>query len=257
MAVKGRKPLEMDREALVFLHQPKTAGRSFGAVIRRNIPEELICPHNSWNLLLENRHDLDRYVYFRGHIYYEVGQLIPRPKRYVTMLRHPVERLVSEYRFIRREEGHGRHELVKEMSFEEFLLHPGHLEVYVRFLTYRPRVVEGGKKSFREMVPPGDVKNSVKVAKARLEKFWFVGIMEDFDDSVASLCFSLGWPEPAKTPRRNVAPSSEDQVPVTEREREIIVEKGSADLEIYEYARRLYKDRFLMSDGRAEQNEKK
>ena len=52
---------------------------------------------------------------------------------------------------------------------------------------------------------------------------------------------------PIHIPRRNVAPA-DDAVEVSERELEIINDLGAGDLEVYEYGRRLFHERF--SGGR-------
>ncbi|WP_198373668.1 sulfotransferase family protein [Roseomonas rosulenta] len=95
---------------LVFLHLPKTGGTTlhhhFSAFFR---PEE-ICPSTGPDLHLIPPERLAAYRYFAGHFVYDQLRLITGPLFTVTVLRPPVERLLSAYYFLRR---HGAERLAR------------------------------------------------------------------------------------------------------------------------------------------------
>lgn len=82
---------------IVFIHIPKTAGSSLRNAIESSYTSKLIAPYeNIFNL--EKAVHLD-YKLFRGHFGYQDAQIIPGAKEFITVLRDPVERVISLYNY--------------------------------------------------------------------------------------------------------------------------------------------------------------
>ena len=120
-----------ERRCIVFLHVPKTGGKTIAAVLRSRYPEEILYLNSEWEPLekideipLEERRAA-RVV--TGHLHYGVHEHLPQECDYFTMLREPVARVLSIYRFIRGNPKHWFHdELVSsDMSLEEFVAEAG------------------------------------------------------------------------------------------------------------------------------------
>src|SRR5205823_8424847 len=99
----------MDHEALIFLHIPKTAGTTLNRIIEwQYSPLSIftIDPHGiratpeRFKTLSERRRRQLRVV--RGHMVYGIHEFLPQCASYMSMLRHPVARLLSAYSFILR-----------------------------------------------------------------------------------------------------------------------------------------------------------
>jgi len=56
-----------------------------------------------------------------GHTVFGLHEHVPRPCRYVTMVRDPVRLAVSQHRYVLRTAGHRHHELAQGMSLEEYI----------------------------------------------------------------------------------------------------------------------------------------
>src|SRR5690349_20650120 len=95
---------------LIFLHIPKTAGISLRQVLINNTPGpafRIIHPISDVERLAalpESERAALELV--DGHLYYGIHSLLPRPCRYMTMLRDPVEQVLSLYSFIREYKDH-------------------------------------------------------------------------------------------------------------------------------------------------------
>jgi hypothetical protein len=90
------------RPALVFMHIPKTAGTSLHTRLTAMFPRPLVCPERFDRLHAYSLAELTRYRLFSGHFAYPVTRLIPGRRRVaITLLREPVARIVSAYRFLR------------------------------------------------------------------------------------------------------------------------------------------------------------
>lgn len=113
----------MNPHLLLHLHIPKTAGVSFYEMCRRHLGEGV--------LQLNDLHDLRHIVttgaaepqdirVVSGHFPYGIDRLFGRKCAYMTVLRDPVERTISNFYYIRRRAGHPAQKLYASMSLEEF-----------------------------------------------------------------------------------------------------------------------------------------
>src|SRR5207249_5331452 len=98
----------MDSPVIVFVHVPKTGGMTLHSILSRQLhgvfAESMDEVQAALNALDET--ELDRLELVAGHVPYGVHEFLRRPVTYVTLLREPVERVVSHYWFVRTEPGH-------------------------------------------------------------------------------------------------------------------------------------------------------
>lgn len=90
-----------NNQCLIFFHIYKTAGTTLRDIILRNFRKNEIC----WMPDHKSKHPLDempetdrrklKLVY--GHMQWGLHTLLPKKTRYITVLRNPVDRIVSEY----------------------------------------------------------------------------------------------------------------------------------------------------------------
>lgn len=87
---------------LVFLHVPKTGGTSLHAALARHFPPEAVvhvAGPADWGDALVPASGI-RYI--AGHTRFSAAALVPGPRRIVTVLREPAERIVSLHVFWKR-----------------------------------------------------------------------------------------------------------------------------------------------------------
>jgi hypothetical protein len=88
--------------ALVFLHLPKTGGSTLHELFSAHFAPEEICPQRHSNLRAYSVDELRQWRFFSGHFDADEIRRIPRPLFVVTVLRDPIERLLSLYYFWKR-----------------------------------------------------------------------------------------------------------------------------------------------------------
>jgi hypothetical protein len=88
--------------ALVFLHLPKTGGTSLRLHFAAHFTPEEICPERHSNLRAYSVDELRQWRFFSGHFDADEIRRIPRPLFVVTVLRDPIERLLSHYYYWKR-----------------------------------------------------------------------------------------------------------------------------------------------------------
>ena len=225
---------------MVFVHLPRTGGTTIERVLDRKYRsralhvETLRQPLESVGDLSFDERAAARVV--AGHVHYGVHEHIPNECAYVTMLREPVSRVASMYRFIRGNPKHWHHdELVRSgMELEEFArtaADPGVDNQQTRLIA--------GIGSGELGQPPSKLgPEALETAKHNLRAFLVVGLTERFDESFILLRRALGWRLPmymsVKAARATEGPMADEDAEAAIRARNLL------DNELYEFARELF-----------------
>ena len=200
----------------VFLHIPKTAGMTVRQMIERNysrsdrylIPlppaafergagtardglpggPSRLAPSPDTEIqklarLPEERKRELRIVY--GHTVFGVHEVLPGPCAYVTMLREPVDRVVSTYYYLRRREDLWAHNAAMAMTLEEY----AHGAMVQESDNMQTRILAGALGN-----PGRCTQKMLDQAKRNIdERFVAVGLTERFDETVLLWGKVLGW----------------------------------------------------------------
>jgi len=89
---------------ICFVHIPKTAGSSLRKMLKDNYhPDEVFNGNTMLDYQDKTKEDMEKYKLFLGHIfYYKALEILPEDTRYITLLRNPVDRVISLYYFWRK-----------------------------------------------------------------------------------------------------------------------------------------------------------
>jgi len=199
---------------LYFLHIPKTAGTTLISVLDLYYPQQEICPARLWHEIIQiPRQDLTKYRLFRGHFYYALSKYLQRDLIHITLLRDPIERTISHFEHIRRESGHYLHKKVLTQDLAAFATDPETRPMIENFQTralamdFDPQLLAQGmteselamltlERTIESFIPDVPDHEMLARAKLRLSQFAFVGLVEQFDQSVRRMCDILGWLPP-------------------------------------------------------------
>ncbi|MBD1381916.1 sulfotransferase family 2 domain-containing protein [Metabacillus arenae] len=218
---------------LIHLHMPKTGGTTLKNIITKNYGKR-----KSVNVYVERRvlkHVLrnlskKRIDCIQGHMPFGVHQFFDRQARYVTMLRDPVDRVLSEYYFIQSIPTHKLHAEVVKMSLEEYQNNPSTTNLQTHYI-----LGEKFGKSLSE--------EDLKKAKNNLKNHFLVaGLTERFEESIVLMKEELGWDNINYT-KVNV---TKNRLTKKEISKDIIVqiEKNNLyDMELYQFAKELFEQK--------------
>ena len=220
---------------LFFLHIPKTAGTTLNTILDANFAPDAILDlytddqHRAIRDMTYNR--LAEYALVRGHIFVQDYDEIldgPVPMRVFTFLRDPVERVISEYFFLKR---WPRSHLYKYLN-ENGVTLVDYVTSDVGVLRRRGSNNMTNSLSGTKTSSPGE-----RLAAAwhhLANRFTCFGILERFDESLLMLARAVGLGETFYE-RRNVRAVAVDR-PVTQGEIEVIAEYNRLDVRLYEMA---------------------
>jgi hypothetical protein len=228
---------------LVFIHIPKTAGISLREPILANNATQpsfrILHPINDFERLAHLAPEARRSLgLIEGHQYYGVHEIIEQPCVYLTMLRQPLERVLSYYSFVKEWEPHYLHKRVNEhaMTLEQCLREGLTIELdnfMVRTMTSLKNVY----------VPFGGVtRDMLTEAKAHLDSVSAIGLTERFDESLQRFRKIFDWPR-AEPCRLNTTSARLTAASLSPEVSKLAREHNELDQELYEYATRLFETR--------------
>lgn len=183
-------------DRLYFLHIHKTAGSTLARILETHFGQGQICPPQTWQQMLAlPRGELAQYRLFRGHLL-AFSQWLPSRPWIVTFLRDPVERTLSTYDYIRRNDRHRLHRAATTMDLETFLHDPDTAgtvrDLQTRWILANAFPCDNLEDMERQLVEL-DL-DPLATARQQLDSYAFVGLVERFEASVQRLMDTLGWP---------------------------------------------------------------
>ncbi len=248
-----------DHDQLYFLHMAKTAGRSFEDLLKI-----FFNPQQTIRIDVEHGYPQDiaanvfnKYQLYLGHLGYHFTTLFPDDKKplWITMLRDPVERVISFYYFFRNTKpvkpGHINYKhqvMANELNLLQFVESEEAAELVENYQFHNlidSEMLYFTAKDHRQFRNSKSDEELLTIAKSRLQdECIFFGITERYDSSVALLCYTFGWDLPRQKPEKlNVTPEKPDKTTNTPEIIEAIRRKVPLDIEIYSFACELFEKR--------------
>jgi hypothetical protein len=199
---------------LVSVHIPKCAGTSFRHILREVYDGALWLNYGTIFVRSQARASLipSGTVCIHGHFFADAFDDVLPDRRLITWLRHPVERVISNY--------------------FHFLRSPDMRDDCCRLLHERNLSLV----KFAELDWMRDEATHYLSGKS-LDDFEFVGIAERFSESLELLAAQIGWRSAIPMRRDNVNPDRvTDRYVISARDYEKIAALNAADMEMYNIA---------------------
>lgn len=240
-----------NEKILINFHIFKSAGTTLDRIIERQFPQDAMfymeggSPQNlkkSVNLLkriLEKDRHRIRYIW--GGSFFGVHKYLPGPCTYVTLLRDPVERVISEYYHVLDIPDHPAHSEVvsKNMSLEDYVRNGMWLawDGQTRFIRRVPEVSPPGHG------PVSLSNDDLEIAKANLREHYIFGLTEKFDELLILLKRSFGWRTRNILYRRQQVGRIRPPKDVISAETVNIIEAhNKLDRQLYEFAKEMFEE---------------
>ena len=234
-------------KTLIFLHIPKAAGTTLHQVLEWQYPRRSIFTVDGAHVQ-ESIQELKNLPEFKrarlrcvkGHLPFGLHHHLPRPATYITVLRDPIDRIISHYYFVLQTPKHYlyRNIVSQKMTLEQYVrsgLSPELDNGQVRFLCGNPRV---DAVSGRDPVSREDLLSAKKNLK---ECFIGVGLSERFDETVLMFSKLLDWKH-VYYAKENVTGKRSSKPTISKSVIQAIEENNDLDMELYKYAKGMFFD---------------
>jgi hypothetical protein len=174
-----------------------------------------------------------------GHFWFGVHRYLAHPWTYITLLRHPLDRVLSLYSHLKRHNG-------LSLTLEEFVASPSCREVD----NDQTRRISGLEPELGACT-----KAMLETAKDNLRRhFSVVGVTERFDETLIVLKWVLGWTKDLLYYPQNTSPDRLAIDSLAPAIRDALLGWNELDLELYEFANRLL-DQRIAAQGAAFRDE--
>jgi hypothetical protein len=224
------------REAVIFLHLPKTAGTTLNRLIE-------------WEYRLSEMYSVDPVLFqwsaahmrklplprlrktrmFKGHMLFGLHQTLPQSSTYITVLRDPVERVLSAFYFMR---SYKLHPLYWKLRREKWTI-----DEFVERLTrdnVQCKIIAGA-----DYHAPCTEAISEKASQHLSQYFSVVGLSERFEESLALMKLRFGWQLKSYS-SFNVTRTRPKKGDLSSTTLDLIRERNRFDIALYQHAATLF-----------------
>jgi hypothetical protein len=227
-------------EKIIFLHIPKAAGITLYNILDRQYKKQEIYTidgvrvkesvEHFKKLSIEKR---SNFSLLKGHQPFGLHEYMIGSVKYITMLRNPVDRIISFYYYVLSEPKHYLHDTVKakKLSLDDFVVSGLSNELdngQVRLIAGCDVDLEYGGCS-RELL---------EIAKYNIQNFFaVVGLQERFDESLILMKKKLGWKKTILYRKSNI---TRGKPSVRDVSRDVVrsIEKiNELDCELYDFVK--------------------
>lgn len=227
---------------LIFLHIPKAAGSTFNSIARMQYRKDHIKDFAANKIVTEIREfgemtteKRDSFRIFLGHVPFGLHRHLGAEAGYASVVRDPVERLISDYNYILRTPSHSAYRRFHSESttIEQFVderLHSGIINLQTLWISgaISPETADLRERAWNET----DAELLDRAKRNIDERFFAIAPIEEFDAFVLVLAQLFRW-RFAAFAVQNRAARREPALDPTLRRR--IEEASYADRALYDY----------------------
>ena len=192
--------MKSEKTIAIFTHLPKTAGTCLNYIISQQYPF-----NHLFNLkakvdvmeaierltVMDKTHDLE---IISGHTGFGIHQYLASPFNYITLLRHPTERMISHYFYFWKRYS-------PNISLEKLCIIEQNLMTrYISGLEFELLKKSGSRASLGRWKHKGKIedfpqstKETLETAKQNLQKYKIVGLTERFPETLVLFKRELQW----------------------------------------------------------------
>jgi len=235
-ATDQNRPAGGPEQAVIFLHLPKTAGTTLNRLIEWEYPvfemysiDPVFFTWSAAHLRKLSPDRLKKIRMFKGHMLFGLHEALPQPATYITVLRDPVDRVISAYYFMR---SYKLHPLYWKLRRENWTL-----EDFVR--KYQRDNVQSKIIGGSPFELPCTREITEKAKHNLRHHFSVVGLSERFEESLALMKLRFGWKLNSYS-SFNVTRARPKKRDLPQSTLELMHEKNALDMELYECGKQIF-----------------
>ena len=230
-------PVDKTQEAIIFLHVPKSAGTTLNRLIEWEYPllamytvDPVLFRWSRARLWRLPKRRLKRFRVFKGHMKFGLHEVLPQPATYITVLRDPIDRMISAFYFM-----------------HTYKLHPNYWKFRREGWTLEDFVKRWPKANLQtKMIAGADydapcTAEILRKAKENLQYFSVVGLTERFEETLALMKVRFGWKLQSYS-SFNVTRARPKKRDLPQSTLDLIAERNRFDIELYDCVAKIFED---------------
>ncbi|MFL6354825.1 MAG: sulfotransferase family 2 domain-containing protein, partial [Bryobacteraceae bacterium] len=173
---------------------------------------------------------LKRFRVFKGHMKFGLHEVLPQPATYITVLRDPIDRMISAFYFM-----------------HTYKLHPNYWKFRREGWTLEDFVKRWPKANLQtKMIAGADydapcTAEILRKAKENLQYFSVVGLTERFEETLALMKVRFGWKLQSYS-SFNVTRTRPKKRDLPQSTLDLIAERNRFDIELYDCVAKIFED---------------
>lgn len=230
----------MSNRCLIFLHIPKTAGSTFHMILSsrfhksetKNVFGSRYSEPEIYDFIEQGKIRKHSLALLKGHMPFGLHEYIDNKAEYITFLRNPIDRVVSQYYYVKKNQYNPLHAQVEKqgMSISDFVSSG----IAIGMNNGQCRFLAGDLDHFAFNACTDEL--LMRALDHVKRHFIWLGVTDRFDESVLLLSRILGWRRPPFYIRENVSKVRKNLADIDPSEIEVIKEYNKYDLALYDYA---------------------
>lgn len=228
-----------DEDQLCFVHIPKTAGTSLLTILDQQFSADETCEHRHAETILDlPQAELDKYRLIRAHGTFRQFEKVCKPSSiFITMLREPIDRVLSTYYYLTTSPENFYYNQVKAMGLKEFI----NWDSRDRWIidNHQTRLITG--TNLISQTP--DLNEAKRIIR---DRFKFVGLLERFTDSIQLLSYIFGWQFAEENRKVNITSTRPKKTELASQIIDDIKAINQLDIELYNYAAQLFEEQYKL-----------
>lgn len=222
----------------VHLHIPRTGGSFFQGMLSANFDKRNVLSAGGLEIAAPSNCDPNRPILYTGHIPFDARGLNWRKANYLILLRHPVERLKSLYKYTKSRPTHQFYELFNRpyLNWEEFL--SGGLAR--QFCNGQVRQICGNARWSKVSLDRRDLRLAVRRLQQRNV---LVGVTENLPEFLEECSDRFGFVFPCDAPRNISLAMDFAKDPFWQHAEVALTKRNQLDFTLYDIAVELVRRR--------------
>jgi hypothetical protein len=230
-------PVDRTHDAIIFLHVPKSAGTTLNRLIEWEYSllamytvDPVLFRWSRERLWRLPKRRLKRFRIFKGHMKFGLHEVLPQPATYITVLRDPIDRMISAFYFM-----------------HTYKLHPNYWKFRREGWTLEDFVKRWPKANLQtKMIAGADydapcTAEILRKAKENLQYFSVVGLTERFEETLALMKVRFGWKLQCYS-SFNVTRTRPKKRDLPQSTLDLIAERNCFDIELYHCVAKSFED---------------